>query len=44
VVVVQQRHDEIHAATRRATTYLVSFSVGMVLLVLVFRLYLHYRW
>ncbi len=43
VVVVQQRHDEIHSATRRATTYLVLFFVGMVLLVLLFSLYLHYR-
>lgn len=43
VVVVQQRHDEIHAATRRATTYMVAFFVGMVLLVLLFSLYLHYR-
>lgn len=43
VVVVQQRDDEIHAATRRATTYLVAFFVGMVLLVLLLSLYLHYR-
>ena len=43
VVVVQQRHDEIHAATRRATIYLVLFFVGMVLVVLLFSLYLHYR-
>jgi len=43
VVVVQQRYDEIHAATRRATTYLVAFFVGMVLLVLLLSLYLHYR-
>ena len=43
VVVVQQRHDEIHAVTRKATTYLVLFFVGMVLLILLFSLYLHYR-
>ncbi len=43
VVVVQQRHDEIHAATGRATRYLVAFFVGVVLLVLLFSLYLHYR-
>jgi hypothetical protein len=43
VVVVQQRYDEIHAATRRATTYLIAFFVGMVLLVLLLSLYLHYR-
>jgi hypothetical protein len=43
LVVVQQRHDEIHAAVTKATTYLVLFFVGMVLLVLAFSLYLHYR-
>jgi hypothetical protein len=43
VVVVQQRYDEIHAATRRATTYLVAFFIGMVLLILLLSLYLHYR-
>lgn len=43
VVVVQQRNDEIHAAAGRATTYLVGLLVGMVLLVLLFSLYLHYK-
>jgi hypothetical protein len=43
VVVVQERYHEIHAATRRATTYLVAFFIGMVVLVLGFSLYLHYK-
>lgn len=43
VLVVQQRSDELHAATSRATTYLVLFFVGVVLLVLLFSLYLHYK-
>jgi hypothetical protein len=43
VVVVQQLHGEIHAATRRATTSLIVFFAGIVAMILAFSLYLHYR-
>jgi hypothetical protein len=43
VVVVQQLHGEIHAATRHATTSLIVFFAGIVAMIVVFSLYLHYR-
>lgn len=43
VVVVQQLHDEINAPTRRATVSLALFVLGMVLLIVLFSLYLHYK-
>ena len=42
-VVVQQPLDQANAATRAATIYMVIFFAGMVLLILAFSLYMHFK-
>lgn len=43
IVVVEQLYDEVSGPTQRATLFLVIFFAVMVLLVIVFSLYLHYK-
>lgn len=43
LVVVQQPLDQANAATRAATVYMVVFFVGMILLILAFSLYMHFK-
>lgn len=43
IVVVEQLYDEVNAPTERATLFLVVFFALMVLLVIIFSLYLHYK-
>lgn len=43
IVVVQQPLEQANAATRAATIYMVIFFAGMVLLILAFSLYMHFK-
>ena len=43
IVVVQQPLDQANAATRAATIYMVIFFAGMVLLIIAFSLYMHFK-
>ncbi len=43
LVVVQQPLDQANAATRAATIYMVIFFAGMVLLIIAFSLYMHFK-